>query len=890
MAEFKSKAQLNLKDGKQYGYYSLKALEKQGIADLKRLPFSIKILLENMLRHFETPGEDIVKHEDVLKVANWKPVYETKEEIPYFPSRVIMQDFTGVPAVVDLAAMRDAIKEQGKDPNKINPAIPVDLIIDHSIQVDYYGNAGALLKNTQIEYQRNRERYALLKWAQNAFRNFRIFPSGSGIIHQVNLEYIAKVVATQEQNGETVAFPDTCIGTDSHTTMIDGIGVVGWGVGGIEAESVMLGQPLYMKIPEVIGVKLTGQLPVGATATDLVLTIVELLRKENVVEKFVEYFGPGLKQLSLPDRATIANMSPEYGATMGFCPVDEQVLSYLETTGRGHLTELVETYSREQGLFHFGDETPEYTKVIELDLSTVVPSLAGPKRPQDRINLGDMKPAFHQAMQDMVGRDAKDVTLNLDGKETTLKDGSIVVASITSCTNTSNPAVLLGAGLLARNAVQKGLTVPIHVKTSFAPGSRVVTAYMEKAGLQDYLDQLGFNIVGYGCATCIGNTGPLHPEIEQAVDEEHMVFSSVLSGNRNFEARIHQKIKSNYLASPALVVAFALTGKIDFNMESEPLGTDKQGNPVFLKDIWPSDEEIQTLIRDVVTPEIFIDKYKDILEGDENWKNLEVAEGDTFQWDNESLYIRKVPFFDGFTLEPELRGDIESARSLLVLGDTVTTDHISPAGAISKDYPAGKYLMDNGVEPKDFNSYGSRRGNHEVMMRGTFANIRIKNKLVEPKEGGFTRKLPDNEESYVFDAAMEYNQKGTHLIILGGKEYGTGSSRDWAAKGPYLLGVKAVIAESYERIHRSNLVGMGVLPLQFEEGVTLESLGLNGTESYSIEGTTDITPGKCLKVIALSDDGKKTEFTAVARLDTDVETAYYKNNGILPFVLRQMAK
>jgi aconitate hydratase len=890
MDTFNSKFCLELKDKKKYTVHRIKALEEQEIADMGRLPFSIKILLENLLRHFETPGETIVKQEDVIKLANWQPVYEKKEEIPYFPSRVVMQDFTGVPAVVDLAAMRDAMKALGKDPREINPVIPVDLVVDHSIQVDYYGTRFALMKNMEKEYGRNRERYSLLKWAQQAFRNFRIFPSGAGIIHQVNLEYISRVVATKEVNGEIIAFPDTLIGTDSHTTMIDGIGIVGWGVGGIEAESVMLGQPLYVKIPEVIGVKLKGQLPVGATATDLVLTITQILRKENVVEKFVEFFGPGLKRLPLPDRATIANMSPEYGATMGFFPVDEQVLSYLETTNRGHLVELVETYTKEQEMFHYGNETPDYTRVIEVDLAAVESSLAGPRRPQDRINLYHIKNSFAGTLQQMVNRDKTQVKINLDEEDVTLTDGSVVLAAITSCTNTSNPAVMVGAGLLAKKAVEKGLNVKKYVKTSFAPGSLVVTAYLNRAGLLPYLEQLGFSIVGYGCTTCIGNSGPLHPEIEKAVRENQLVAAAVLSGNRNFEARIHQRVRANYLASPLLVVAFALAGNIDVDMNTDPLGTGKQGGPVFLKDIWPSTGDIQSTIQQVVTPDIFADKYKNILEGDENWKNLEVPESETFAWDEASTYIRRVPFLDGVTPGVEAPEDIESARALLVLGDTVTTDHISPAGAISEDYPAGQYLVRHGVEPEDFNSYGSRRGNHEVMMRGTFANIRIKNKLVSPKEGGLTLILPDKKETYVYGAAVEYKQKGVPLVVLGGKEYGTGSSRDWAAKGCYLLGIRAVIAGSYERIHRGNLLGMGVLPLEFAEGTSRESLGLSGTETFSIEGIPDISPGKRLNVTAVNEEGKKKEFYVTARLDTEVEVEYYKNKGILPYVLREMSR
>jgi len=910
-----SKSVLELKDNNKYTFFRLKALEDQGVATIDRLPFSIKVLLENLLRHFAYREDNLISQEDVIKLANWKPVYARKEEIPYFPSRVVMQDFTGVPAVVDLAAMRDAMKSLGKDPSKINPAIPVDLVVDHSIQVDYYGSRFALMKNMELEYQRNQERYALLKWAQQAFRNFRIFPSGAGIIHQVNLEYMSRVVAVREIAGEQVALPDTLIGTDSHTTMIAGLGILGWGVGGIEAESVVLGQPIYLNIPEVIGFKLTGDLPVGATATDLVLTITQMLRRENVVEKFVEFFGPGLKKLTLPDRATIANMSPEYGATVGFFPVDEQVLRYLEITNRGHLVELVESYCKEQGLFHYGTEAPEYSKVIHLDLSSIEPSLAGPKRPQDRIGLYHIKPSFSKTLKEMTQREMKETKITLDNEEVTLRDGSVVIAAITSCTNTSNPMVMIGAGLLAKRAVERGLKIQKYVKTSFAPGSLVVGAYLKRSGLMPFLEKLGFNIVGYGCTTCIGNSGPLRPEIEEAIQKAKLVAAAVLSGNRNFEARIHQRVRANYLASPLLVVAFALAGRIDIDLAHEPLGTDPDGKPVFLKDIWPSNLEIQELIHEMVTPDLFEAKYEHILEGDEHWKHLEIKQSDTFSWDENSTYIRKVPFFDNIDLEEEPLQDIKSARALLVLGDSVTTDHISPAGAIPPNYPAGQYLQERGVEPPQFNSYGSRRGNHEVMMRGTFANIRIKNLLVAPEEGGYTkvlpntarnasnsaltkwedegghtRDLPGNTKKYVFDAAMTYWEKGVPLVVIAGKEYGSGSSRDWAAKGSLLLGVRAVIAESYERIHRSNLIGMGVLPLQFEPGVSIDSLDLSGTEAFTIEGIKNITPGKQLNVIAISENGKETQFNVIARLDTEIEVEYFKNKGILPYVLKQMVK
>jgi aconitate hydratase len=890
MSRFNAKSYLELNDGRKYSYYSLGALAEQESVNLDRLPFSIKVLLENLLRNYETQTRQIVEEGDVLNVANWQPSYETQQEIPYYPGRVVMQDFTGVPAVVDLAAMRDAVKDLGQDPKDINPAIPVDLVIDHSVQVDFSGSRDAARLNMAKEYSRNGERYELMKWAQGAFENLRIFPPGAGIIHQVNLEYISRVVATKEVDGETVAFPDTLIGTDSHTTMIDGLGIMGWGVGGIEAESVMLGQPYYMKIPQVVGVKLKGKLPTGATGTDLVLTITQILRKEKVVEKFVEFYGQGVKELTLPDRAMIANMAPEYGATMGFFPIDEQSITYLETTNRSELTELVERYTKAQGLWLDGDEEPEYSQVVEVDLSKVTPSLAGPSRPQDRINLEDMNTAFSDAMNILSDGNKKSVNIELDGQEETVSDGSVVVAAITSCTNTSNPAVLIGAGLLAKKAVEKGLKVNPVVKTSLAPGSRVVEVYLEKAGVLSALEELGFYVVGYGCTTCIGNTGPLRPEIENAIVDNKLVATSVLSGNRNFEARIHPKIRANYLGSPLLVVAFALAGRVDIDMTTEPIGTGSDGKPVFLKDIWPSADEIRELIRSSVTPDIFEDKYSDILEGDENWKGLDVAEGVTYKWNDSSTYIRRVPFLDGVKPQFNAPGDIEGARALLVLGDTVTTDHISPAGVIAEEYPAGQYLKSHNVEKKDFNTYGTRRGNHEVMMRGTFANVRIKNRLVAPKEGGLTMLFPEEIEKYVFDAAEEYKKDNVPLVVLGGKEYGTGSSRDWAAKGSQLLGVKAVIAESYERIHRSNLIGMGVLPLEFESGKSVDALGLTGSETFSLEGISSIEPGKELKVTATDQNGKKTEFKAVARLDTEVEVDYFKHSGILPYVLRDMIR
>jgi len=892
MKAFNQKSQITLKNNKKITIHNIHCLEKEGMTKIEKLPFSIRILLENLLRNYEKYNGKIVSEEALTHLANWSPTMDEKIEIPFYPYRVVMQDFTGVPAVVDLAAMRDAVQKMNKNPASINPAIPVDLIIDHSVQIDRYGTHEALGENLKLEYSRNNERYALLKWAQKAFQNFRIFPPGAGIIHQVNLEYLARVIATETVNGEPVAFPDTLIGTDSHTTMINGIGVLGWGVGGIEAESAMLGQPVYIKIPEVIGFKLKGSLPPGTTATDLVLTVTQILRKENVVEKFVEFFGPGMKALELPDRATIANMAPEYGATMGFFPIDEHVLEYLKLTGRDSLVELVETYSKTNGLFYTGEKDPVYTRVIELDLTSIQPSLAGPSRPQDRVLLTDMKKAFDSTLPKLKGKPGeeletkKSVLVDLDGETVTLTDGSVVIAAITSCTNTSNPAVLIGAGLLAKKAVEKGLSVPKYVKTSFAPGSRAVGGYMEKSGLMPFLEKLGFHIVAYGCTTCIGNSGPLHPGIEKVIKHDNLVVSAVLSGNRNFEARVHQKVKANYLASPILVTAYALAGRADIDLNTEPLGTGSDGKPVYLKDVWPSPGEIREIIDSVVTPGIYIEKYINILEGDENWQKLPVKEGTTFEWDLNSTYIRKAPYFDGFASAVPVLEDIENARLLGMFGDSVTTDHISPAGEIDKDYPAGQYLVSKGVSPEDFNSYGARRGNHEVMMRGTFANIRLKNKLVAPKEGSYTTILPGNETVFIFDASEHYRGKNIPLVIIGGKEYGTGSSRDWAAKGPYLLGVKAVIAESFERIHRSNLIGMGILPLEFEKGLNAESLGLTGTELFTIKGITTISPGKKLIVTGVADSGKSIEFSVIARLDTEIEVEYYKNKGILPYVLR----
>ncbi|MBW2197269.1 MAG: aconitate hydratase AcnA, partial [Deltaproteobacteria bacterium] len=809
----------------------------------------------------------------------------------------------------------DAVKDLGGDPMKINPLVPVDLIIDHSVQVDYYGTADSLEKNVEKEYERNGERYALLKWAQKSFDNLTVVPPNSGICHQVNLEHLGHVVMAEEKNGRWTAYPDTLVGTDSHTTMIDGIGVMGWGVGGIEAEAVMLGQPYYMSIPQVIGVRLVGELKKDITATDLVLVITELLRKHDVVEKFVEFFGPGMKKLTIPARATIANMTPEYGATLGFFPVDEKTVEYLKLTNREDRSALVDVYTRSQGLFYTGDEEPEYSEVIEFDLSTVKPSVAGPARPQDRIELQALKgkfaailgceydrnadmsalSTFHdesgcQTARASVCRPIKSAAckLNLDGKPSAIGDGNIVIAAITSCTNTSNPYVLLGAGLLAKNAVKKGLKVPPYVKTSLAPGSKVVSRYLEAAALMPYLETLGFHLAAFGCTTCIGNSGPLHPEIEKAIAENDLTVVSVLSGNRNFEARIHQSIKANFLASPILVVAFAIAGRIDIDLTVEPLGLDNSGRPVYLNDIWPSEDEIENLVKEHVSKEFFQQEYGKIFDGDQFWHSLDVTQSATFNWNEASTYIKKPPFFKDFTLDRSKPSNVDDAGVLLLLGDSVTTDHISPAGAISPDYPAGKYLIEKNVTPETFNSYGSRRGNHEVMMRGTFGNIRIKNKLVSPKEGSFTLKFPNKEEKYIYDAAMEYIEEGRSLVVLGGKEYGTGSSRDWAAKGTALLGVKAVMAASFERIHRSNLVGMGVLPLVFKENENLDSLGLTGSETFFITGIEDMHPRKVLPVKAVKEDGSEINFEVIARLDTDIDVDYYDNGGILQYVLRKI--
>ncbi len=890
-------------NGKEYGYYDITLLQENNIANIDRLPYSIRILVENLLRKLD---EKIVKSDDLKAVANWQKSYDSPPEIPYHPARVLMQDFTGVPAVVDLAAMRDAVKELGGDPAKVNPLVPVELVVDHSIQIDYYGTSTSLVKNVEKEYERNNERYTLLKWAQKSFDNFNVVPPNSGICHQVNLEHLGRVVIDDE---DSIAYPDTLVGLDSHTPMINGIGVMGWGVGGIEAEAVMLGQPYYMSIPEVVGVELTGELNEGVTATDLVLTVTELLRKNSVVEKFVEYFGPGIANLSIPDRATISNMTPEYGATLGFFPIDEKTLEYLRLTGRPEKAALTEAYAKANKLFLTDNETSEYSQIIKLDLSTVTPSLAGPARPQDRIQLSDIRNSFAEILGCEYKRDAstkdisefhqesgcqtkrtpectpaqrKQFTIELGGKKVDMGDGSVVVAAITSCTNTSNPHVLMGAGLMAKKAVEYGLKVPSYVKTSFAPGSKVVRNYLIDAGLTPYYEALGFHLAAFGCTTCIGNSGPLKKEIEELIKKQDLNVAAVLSGNRNFEARIHQLVKSNFLASPMLVIAFALAGRIDIDLTCEPLAESPNGEPVYLKDLWPSNEEIDALVSKFVHKDGYEKVYSSIYEGDEFWKALNVTESTTFAWDENSTYIKKPPYFDGFNVDVSEPGDVNKARVFLLLGDTVTTDHISPAGSIPADYPAGQYLQEQKVEPVDFNSYGSRRGNHEVMMRGTFGNIRIKNNMVAPKEGSFTIKKPENSEMFNYDAAMAYQKESIPLIVLGGTEYGTGSSRDWAAKGTNLLGIKAVLAKSYERIHRNNLVGMGVLPLVFKDGDGYEELGITGDEVFSIEGLQSMKPRQDLTVKVTRADNSEFSFEVLSRLDTEIDVAYFEHGGILP--------
>ena len=868
---------------KTYRIYSLAKLESRYGASISKLPFSIRILLENVLRNLD--GKTVTQ-QHVESLVNWDPSNQEAKEIPYNPARVILQDFTGVPCVVDLAAMRSVVQQKGGDPSLVNPIVPVDLVIDHSVQVDYFASGDAFGKNVEVEYERNKERYSFLKWAQGSFDNFRVVPPGTGIVHQVNLECLASVVVSKQTDSELVAYPDTLVGTDSHTTMINGLSVMGWGVGGIEAEACMLGQPLYMLIPDVIGFRLIGSLSRGVTATDLVLRVTEMLRKKGVVGKFVEFFGPGVSNLALSDQATIANMAPEYGATMGFFPVDTETLRYLRTTGREDAATLVEAYTKEQKMFRTDDsEDPIYTNTLELDISTVEPSLAGPSRPQDRISLGDMKSSYNESLR------ARGISANGSAPHGAngISNGSVVIAAITSCTNTSNPSVMIGAGLFAKKAVERGLTVKPYVKTSLAPGSRVVTDYLNAAGLTPYLEELGFNLVGYGCTTCIGNSGPLPEEVDAAIRENDLTCAAVLSGNRNFEGRVHPLVKFSYLASPPLVVAFALAGTVGIDLYSEPLGVGSDGNEVFLKDIWPTQQEIIDTIAESISPEIFNNQYSKVFEGDETWKSLTAPQADIYEWESESTYIQEPPFFDDFSLQPEDPEDIENANVLALLGDSITTDHISPAGSIPKDGPAGGYLISKGVSPRSFNSFGSRRGNHEVMIRGSFANIRIRNKMVGGKEGGWTVHVPTGEEMSIYDASSKYMSEGTDLVVIGGKEYGTGSSRDWAAKGTALLGARCVIAESFERIHRSNLVGMGVLPLQFEEGQSAQSLGITGFETFGVSGISeDLYPGKKMTVAVTDPDGEQRELHAICRLDTPVEVEYYRNGGILQTVLRQM--
>lgn len=900
-----------------------------------RLPYSLKILLENLLR---TEDGANITADHVRALASWDAKAEPSTEIQFTPARVIMQDFTGVPCVVDLATMREAVADLGGDTSKVNPLAPAELVIDHSVIIDVFGKPDAFERNVEFEYGRNKERYQFLRWGQGAFDEFKVVPPGTGIVHQVNIEHLARTVMAR--NGQ--AYPDSCVGTDSHTTMVNGLGVLGWGVGGIEAEAAMLGQPVSMLIPRVVGFKLTGEIPAGATATDVVLTITEMLRKQGVVGKFVEFYGSGVASVPLANRATIGNMSPEFGSTAAIFPIDDETIRYLKLTGRpADQVALVEAYAKEQGLWHDADHEPEYSEYLELDLSTVVPSIAGPKRPQDRIEVSDAKPSFRKSLTDYVQvQNTDDAALDEAGEESfpasdpvsvthhgegdkprlvsaadgasgrptnpikvssdeygefELDHGAVVIASITSCTNTSNPSVMLGAALLARNAVDRGLTRKPWVKTSMAPGSQVVTDYYEKAGLWPYLEKLGFHLVGYGCTTCIGNSGPLPEEISAAVQQNDLSVTSVLSGNRNFEGRINPDVKMNYLASPPLVIAYALAGTMDFDFETDPLGHDTEGEPVYLRDLWPSPQEVQETIDSAITQEMFTKDYADVFKGDERWRALPTPEGETFEWDSESTYVRKPPYFDGMGMEPSPVTDISGARVLALLGDSVTTDHISPAGAIKPDSPAGKYLSDHGIDRKDFNSYGSRRGNHEVMIRGTFANIRLRNLLLDDVQGGYTRDFTQDgaPQAFIYDAAQNYAAQGTPLVVLGGKEYGSGSSRDWAAKGTSLLGVRAVIAESFERIHRSNLIGMGVIPLQFPEGSSAKSLGLDGTETFDFSGITKLNDGETpqtVKVVATKGDGSTVEFDAKVRIDTPGEADYYRNGGILQYVLRKMIR
>ena len=896
--------------GRSLQIYSLRALEKAGFPGVSRLPYSLKILLENLLRREDNA---FVKAQDVRAIVEWDAAGDSSKEISFMPARVLLQDFTGVPCVVDLAAMRDAIVSLGGNPDRVDPLQPVELVIDHSVQVDYFARADAFSLNAELEFSRNRERYAFLRWGQQAFRNFKVVPPDTGIVHQVNLEYLARVIFSETVDGRTVAYPDTLVGTDSHTTMVNGLGVVGWGVGGIEAEAAMLGQPVSMLIPQVIGFRLTGMLPKGATATDLVLTITEALRRHGVVGKFVEFFGEGLRHLTIADRATLGNMCPEYGATVAIFPIDDMTLDYLRLTGRDQAqVQLVEDYARAQGLFRT-DNSPEatYTEVLGLDLSTVEPSLAGPKRPQDRVSLARAKAAFQSALPTMqsppkstraadaggarqgvataTSAVAQSGVAVADSVLDALDHGAVVIAAITSCTNTSNPSVMIGAGLLAKKAIQKGLRRKPWVKSSLAPGSKVVTEYLEAAGLTQYLDELGFHLVGYGCTTCIGNSGPLPEEVSEVIRERNLVVCSVLSGNRNFEGRIQQEVRANYLASPPLVVAYSIAGWVTMDLTTEPLGEDRAGNPVFLKDIWPTEQEIQQTMLRAVTAEMFRKSYADVFAGDARWQGLPVPSGNRFHWDDASTYIRKPTFLEGMTMTPAPPRDIAGARVLALLGDSITTDHISPAGSIKADSPAGRYLIERGVKPSDFNSYGARRGNHEVMVRGTFANVRLRNQLAPGTEGGWTRHLPGGEVMTIYDASVRYQEANVPLLILAGKEYGSGSSRDWAAKGTQLLGVQAVIAESFERIHRSNLVNMGVLPLEFKPGENAASLKVTGTESFDLLGVAaGLRPRGDVRVVARRPDGTTTEFVATTRIDTPEELVAFRHGGILPYVVRQL--
>lgn len=882
---FASRSTLDV-DGRDYEIYRLDA-----VPGLERLPYSLKVLAENLLR---TEDGANITADHVRALAAWDPAAEPDTEIQFTPARVVMQDFTGVPCIVDLATMREAVADLGGDPEVINPLNPAEMVIDHSVQIDSFGLPGSLERNKEREYERNSERYQFLRWGQGALSNFRVVPPGTGIVHQVNIEYLARIVFTHEADGVTQAYPDTCVGTDSHTTMVNGLGVLGWGVGGIEAEAAMLGQPVSMLIPKVVGFKLSGAIPAGATATDVVLTITEMLRAHGVVGKFVEFYGEGVAEVPLANRATIGNMSPEFGSTAAIFPIDEVTLDYLRLTGRSEeRVRLVEAYTKAQGMWHDPAREPVYSEYLELDLSTVVPSIAGPKRPQDRIVLSRAKESFQEVLPTYASQPSKPTPVTLaDGTATELDHGHVAIASITSCTNTSNPSVMMAAGLLARNAVARGLRSKPWVKTSTAPGSQVVTDYYEKAGLWPALNELGFNVVGYGCATCIGNSGPLPAEVSQAVNDADLAVVSVLSGNRNFEGRINPDVKMNYLASPPLVIAYALAGTMDIDFATEPLGQDPEGRDVFLSDIWPDPTEVQAVIDATIDREMYTRDYADVFAGDERWQGLDTPEGDTFAWDEESTYVRKAPFFEGLSMELTPVTDIKDARVLALLGDSVTTDHISPAGAIKADSPAGRYLAEHGVARADFNSYGSRRGNHEVMIRGTFANIRLRNRLLDGVEGGYTRNFLTGEQESIFDASQAYQAAGIPLVVLGGKEYGSGSSRDWAAKGTALLGVKAVIAESFERIHRSNLIGMGVVPLQFPAGQSAESLGLDGTETFTITGLTALNEGTTPRTVAVTAqkaDGSAVSFDAVVRIDTPGEADYFRHGGILQYVLRQLA-